>query len=260
MFNVGVSIIMPAYNVEQFISESIKSVLAQTYQDWELIIVDDNSTDNTYEIAKSYAESDGRIKVIRFSENRGAALARNAAIEAAKGKYIVFLDSDDLWLPHKLEEQLEFMRENDLAFTYSSYELIDEAGKSLGIFLTKESITYSSMLKTCDVGCLTAIYDSYSLGKMYFNIECRRQEDYALWLAILKRIKETKGILEPLAKYRIRSGSISRNKLKAAWYQWKVYREVEKLSLLKSAYYFCHYAWNGFFKYRRARNPNAAGI
>ncbi len=247
--NHEVSIIIPAYNSSEYIAKTIESVLSQTYPWWEMIIVDDCSEDNTYEIAKKYSRTDRRIKVIRLKKNSGAAFARNVAISKAKGRFIAFLDSDDLWLPEKLEIQISFMLKNNLSFTYSSYYLIDEIERDCGIFITKEKIDYNSMLKTCSVGCLTAIYDVQQLGKMYMP-DIPKRQDYALWLAILKRIGETKGILEPLAKYRIRSGSVSRNKIKAAWYQWKVYSDIEKLSFVKSIYYFLHYTWNGFFKYK----------
>ena len=141
------------------------------------------------------------------------------------------------------------MKDNDLAFTYSSYMLVDEMDKNIGEFIIKPKISYSSMLKTCSVGCLTAIYDSYKLEKVYMPLILKRQ-DYGTWLKILKNIKTAKGILEPLAIYRIRSNSLSSNKLKASVYQWKIYREVEKLDVFRSLYYFVNYAINGFLKYR----------
>ena len=166
----------------------------------------------------------------------------------AEGRYIAFLDADDLWMPEKLEKQLKFIKDNDLAFTYSSYGLIDEDGNDLGSFMTKESISYDGMLKTCSVGCLTAIYDTKKLGKLYMPNILKRQ-DYGLWLKILKEVGESKGILEPLAIYRLVNNSVSSNKIKASLYQWKIYREVEKLSFIKSLYYFVHYAINGLVKY-----------
>ena len=249
MNNQLVSIITPSYNSAKYIAQTIESVLAQTYTSWEMIIVDDCSKDNSIEIIEKYLKNDSRIKLHQLEKNSGAAVARNRAIEEAKGRYIAFLDADDLWKPEKLEKQLPFMHENDLAFSYSSYDLIDEDGNSLGTFSTKESLSYEGMLKTCSVGCLTAIYDTEKLGKVYMPL-IRIQQDYGLWLKILKEIKTTKGILEPLGTYRILKNSVSSNKRKAAQHQWKIYREAEKLNLFHSVYYFVQYAYNGVIKYK----------
>ena len=246
---MSVTIIMPSYNSEKFIVESVESVLAQTYSNWELIIVDDCSPDDSNNIITKYVDNDSRIKLIKLQKNSGPAVARNTAIEAANGRYIAFLDSDDVWLPNKLEKQIKFMQDNDLAFTYSSYKLVGEDNEDLGLFITKDKISYFDMLKTCSVGCLTAIYDTEKIGKQYMPLILKRQ-DYGLWLKILKLIGETRGILEPLATYRIRKNSVSSNKVKAAKYQWKIYREIEKLSFLKSLYYFVFYAYNGVTKYK----------
>jgi len=244
-----VTIITPSYKSEKFISQTIESVLSQTYQNWEMIIVDDASPDNSNNIIEKYCQKDARIKLIKIEINSNPAVARNRAIKEAKGRYIAFLDADDLWKSKKLEKQLIFMRENDLAFTYSSYDLIDEDGRSLGTFTTIESINYKGMLKTSSVGCLTAIYDTNKLGKVYMPLIEKRQ-DYGLWLKILKKINTTKGIIEPLSSYRILENSVSSNKIKAAQYQWKIYREVEKLNIFKSVYYFVQYACNGLRKYK----------
>lgn len=246
---MSVTIIMPSYNSEKFIIESVESVLVQTYSNWELIIVDDCSPDDSNKIITKYVDNDSRIKLIKLQKNSGPAVARNTAIEAANGRYIAFLDSDDVWLPNKLETQINFMHDNDLAFTYSSYRLVGEDNEHLGVFITKDKISYFDMLKTCSVGCLTAIYDTEKIGKQYMPLILKRQ-DYGLWLKILKLIGKTRGILEPLATYRIRKNSVSSNKVKAAKYQWKIYREIEKLSFLKSLYYFAFYAYNGVTKYK----------
>ena len=244
-----ISIITPLYNAEKFIASTIESVLAQSYQKWEMIIVDDNSSDTSVDIVDKYIKNDDRIKYIKLNKQHGPGGARNIAIEKAKGQYIAFLDADDLWMPHKLETQLDFMQINNLAFTYSSYGLIDEYGNDIGTFHTKETISYDSMLKTCSVGCLTAIYDVNKLGKIYMP-EMFKGEDYAAWLGIIKTIKTTQGILEPLAYYRILGTSASSNKVKALKAQWYIYRKIEKLNIFKSIYYVVHYAYNGFFKYR----------
>ncbi|QSZ42369.1 glycosyltransferase [Sulfurimonas aquatica] len=244
-----ISIITPSYNSSRFIAQTIESVLAQTYKNWEMIIVDDVSADGSNEIIEEYCKKDNRIKLIKLEKNSGPAEARNRAIQEAQGRYITFLDADDLWISEKLEKQIKFMNENNLPFTYSSYYLIDEDNNNLGKFITKGEISYSSMLKTCSVGCLTAIYDTQKLGKVYMPL-IRKRQDYGLWLKILKDIKTSKGMLEPLATYRILENSVSSNKIKAAQYQWKIYREIEKISLLKSIYYFIQYSYNGIIKYK----------
>jgi teichuronic acid biosynthesis glycosyltransferase TuaG len=245
-----VSIITPSYKSERFISQTIESVLSQTYKNWEMIIVDDLSPDKSNEIIEKYIIKDSRIKLIKLEKNSGPAVARNRAIKEAKGRYISFLDADDLWMPEKLKKQIEFMSKNNLSFTYSSYNLIDKEGGNIGFFETKNYIYYYSILKTNPIGCLTAIYDTQKLGKVYMpNILLG--QDYSLWLKILKEIKTTKGMLEPLATYRILDNSISSNKKIAALYQWKIYREVEKLGIFKSIYYFVHYAYYGLKKYKQ---------
>lgn len=251
-----VSIITPAFNAQRYIAQTIRSVLAQTYENFEMIIVDDCSSDGTRSIVEAYAKTDKRIKLISLQKNGGQALARNKAIENAAGRYIAFLDADDLWKPHKLERQVEFMRQNDLAFTYSSYDLIDEDSQQIGTFKTRSVINRDGLLKTCSVGCLTAIYDTKKLGKMYMQNSFYRQEDFILWLDILKKIPHSIGILEPLAMYRLSKTSLTASKVKSAKFQWKLYRNFEKFGVLKSAYYFMFYAVYGFFKYKLKR-PSA---
>ena len=248
MENSMVSVVTPSYNSEKFISRTIESVLAQTCQDWEMIIVDDGSPDNSNEIINKFIKKDGRIRLIKLEKNSGPAIARNMAIKEAKGRYIAFLDADDLWLPKRLERAIGFMNENKSAFTYSSYGLIGEDDSDLGEFIIRPEVSYRDLLKTNSIGCLTAIYDTKMLGKLYMPDILKRQ-DYGLWLKILKQIKVAKGIIEPLAIYRIRKNSVSSNKLNVARYQWKMYRELEGLGLFMSFYYFVHYAWNGLRKY-----------
>lgn len=243
------SIITPSYKSENSISKTIESVLSQTYKNWEMIIVDDVSPDNSNAIIEAYCKQDSRIKLIKLEKNSGPAVARNRAIKEAKGRYIAFLDADDIWMPEKLEKQIAFMDKYNLNLTYSSYYLQDEENNDLGIFITKENISYESLLKTNSIGCLTAIYDTKSLGKVYMPDIIKRQ-DYGLWLKILKEIGSTKGILEPLATYSIMKNSVSSNKLDGARYIWKIFRDVEELSIFKSSYYFCHYVYSGLKKYK----------
>ena len=187
--------------------------------------------------------------MIKLNKNSGPAIARNIAIQEANGRYIAFLDSDDIWISEKLDKQIKFMNSNDLALTYSSYFLIDDNNNDLGEFITKEKISYSSLLKTNSIGCLTAIYDTKKIGKILMpNI--RQKQDYGLWLKILRIIKTTNGQSEPLAIYRIRTKSVSSNKALAATYLWKIFRDVEKLNIFQSLYYFSFYIYFGFKKYK----------
>ncbi len=247
-----VSIIMPSYKSERFIRASIESVLNQTYPYWELIVIDDKSPDNSNKIVEDFMKKDKRIKLIKLEKNSGPAIARNTGIKEAKGRYISFLDSDDQWLPEKLEKQIKFMKENNLALTYSSYYMIDEDDKPAGIYTVPEEVTYKELLKRNMIGCLTGIYDTEKLGKVYMPDILKRQ-DHALWLKILKQIGKTKGIKEPLAIYRLRKNSVSSNKILSAKYQWKLYREVEKLNIIKSVYYFLWYTYYGVNKYKNIK-------
>lgn len=239
-----VSIITPCHNSAQFISEAIESVLKQSFSEWEMIVVDDCSSDNSVELIRFYIKQDSRIKLIELAENSGAAVARNSAIDASLGPYIAFLDSDDLWQADKLKKQIEFMQANDSSFSYSAYEKIDEKGGVIGGMGVPEKISYIDLLKTNSIGCSTAIYDSHKLGKIYMSTNTKR-EDFASWLQILKKVDYAYGINEILAQYRVYSTQNSAKKLKMAKENWRLYRDIEKLGLFKSAYYFSHYAVRG---------------
>lgn len=246
--NTSVSVIIPCYNCAEFISQAIDSVLIQNVH-WELIIVDDGSTDGSKAIIQTFVNQDSRIKYLALDKNSGASKARNAGIQKAKNRYIAFLDSDDYWLPNKLAKQLESMQSQNLSLSYSSYQFVDKAGQYLGEFITKPFVNYHDLLKTCCINCSTVVCDRQRLTKLYFpNID--HHEDYALWLSILKTTQTVAGILEPLAVYRMHKGSISSNKIYAAIYQWRVYRDFLQLNRVKSLYYFCHYGYYGFFKHR----------
>lgn len=244
-----VSIITPMYNSSDFISSTIQSAISQTFCSWEMILVDDCSSDNSIELVNNFSAHDSRVRVISMAENSGAAVARNTAIEAARGRYIAFLDSDDVWLPRKLETQLAFMKKRNIAFSYAAYEKINEFGQPLGMMGVPGRINYSQILKCCVIGCLTAMYDTEKVGKVYMPL-IRKRQDFGLWLRILRQVDYAYGIQEPLAVYRVRNGSISSNKAVAASYTWKLYREVEKLGVLKSGYYFSHYAVRGLLRQR----------
>ncbi len=245
MINKLVSVIMPSYNSMKHISDAIDSVLNQTYKYWELIIVDDKSPDNANHIIKKYIELDKRIILIKLEENSGAAVARNIAIKEAKGRYIAFLDSDDLWLTQKLERQIQFMIDNKCALSYSNYNTINENGEMLSkVIRPPLKLTYNKLLKSNYIGCLTAIYDTNIIGKVYMPLIKKRQ-DYALWLKILKKIDFAYAIDENLATYRIMLNSISSNKLKLLKYNYMLFRKYENFSIVKSVYYL---TWNIFIR------------
>ncbi len=239
-----VSIIMPAYNAASVVGASIRSVVAQEFAQWELIVVDDHSSDDTVARVEAFARQDGRIRLIQLPQNGGPAVARNAAIAAARGRYLAFLDCDDLWLPAKLGRQLEFMQASGAAFSYGAYYEIDADGHRCGRVDVPSRTTYRELLKTNVIGCLTAMYDTASVGRVFMP-GIRKGQDYGLWLALLKRVDHACGMTEPLAEYRVQSGSISANKLESSLWVWRVYREVERLSLPRAAYYFAHYAFHG---------------
>lgn len=245
--NKSCSIITPLHNSENFLEKTINSVLEQTNKNWEMIIVDDCSSDKGLIIAENYAKQDGRIKIIKLEKNSGAAIARNFAIEVASGRFIAFLDSDDLWHPKKLENQINFMLERDVDFSYTFYSKIDELGKNSGVMTAPSKVGYADLLKTCVIGCLTVIYDSEKLGKIYMPKNTRR-EDYATWLSILKKTDFAYGLPEVLAYYRVYHGQSSSNKLRMAKENWLIYRRVENLGFFRSLYYFSNYAVRGVLR------------
>lgn len=241
-----VSIITPSYKSEKFISETIESVLAQTYTNWEMIIVDDVSPDNSNTVIEKYSKNDHRIKLIKLEQNSGPAIARNRAIQEAKGRYIAFLDADDLWKPEKLEKQLRFMQEKDCALSYSSYETMTEQGSPFNKFILPPlKISYKDLLKSNNIGCLTAVYDTKKVGKVFMPLINKRQ-DYGLWLKILRQVDFAYGIDESLAVYRIMSNSVSSNKLKLLKYHYKLFTECENISSISALYYLM---WNILTKF-----------
>lgn len=242
-----VSIVMPSFNCEDTLGYSVNSVMAQTYSNWELIIVDDASTDKTYDVAREIATRDARISVLRLDVNKGPAVARNCAIRISSGRYIAFLDSDDIWYPSKLEVQIEFMKARGIYFSFASYRRRKLSGQILGVVRAPNRVTYKQLLKTCPIGCLTAVYDADALGRVEMPLIKKRQ-DFGLWLKLLKIVPYASGIDQVLADYIVRNDSVSSNKIHAAKYQWKIYREVEKLGLLYSTYCFIVYTCNGLLR------------
>lgn len=246
--NTLVSIITPVYNAEKFIEETIQSVQNQTYKEWEMIIVDDCSCDNSEIIIKDMQERDSRIKYIRLRENSGAAMARNVALENSNGRYIAFLDSDDLWANSKLEEQIRFMNDKKCGFTFTSYEFINEDGSKLDkIVKIPEQIDYNELLKNTIICCSTVVIDRNLVGE-FRMILIRKGQDVATWLKILKYYKFAYGINNNLLKYRLVKGSLSRNKLGVFKKMWTIYRNIEKLTLIKSIHVFTCYSLNAIKK------------
>ena len=231
-----VSIITPVYNSEKLLADCMNSVLDQSYGNWEHILVDDCSSDDSEALVRLFQEKDPRIKYHRLETNSGAGIARNKAIEMAKGDYIAFLDSDDMWYPEKLEKQLSFMNTNNYHFSFTDYDMVDEAGKKLEKYVKcKPVVTYKNALYKNPIGCLTVIYDVNFFGKQYMP-SIRKRQDYALWLNLLKKTKGY-GLNECLASYRSGNESISANKFDLIKYEWKIYREVEGLPWYKSSFY-----------------------
>ena len=235
-----VSVITPVYNSSRFIEQSIRSVLDQTYDDLELILVDDCSSDNSASLINDFVKKDSRVRFIQLDVNSGAAVARNRGIEEASGRYLAFLDSDDLWLPEKLEHQVRYMQETGAAFVCSAYERMDEDGANTGeVVRPPLRITHCDLLKSNTIGCLTAMYDAEKLGKVYMPL-LRKRQDYGLWLRLLRKVDAVHCLPEVLASYRVRSGSISSNKFEMVKWHWRLFREVEGLSLHRSLYYLGH--------------------
>ena len=240
-----VSIVVPVYNSEKFITETIDTVKQQTYTNWELLLVNDCSTDNSEKIIQKYKE-DERIKLINLKENSGAAIARNEGIKQSKGKYVAFLDADDFWLPNKLEKQIKFMQDNQFSFTYTGYEFTDEDGNKTGkIVNVPESITYKQALKNTTIFTSTVIFDVEKLGKELISMpNVRRGQDTATWWKVLKTGVIAEGLNENLSLYRRSSNTLSSNKMKALKRTWNLYRNIEHFSVFKSFYYFCWYVFN----------------
>ena len=251
-----VSIIMPAHNAKEFIRETIDSIIAQSYENWELLIVDDCSTDGTIDFLKSEFSSLGsKLKVFSLEINSGASVARNKAIAESQGQFVAFLDCDDLWLPNKLERQLEFMRENKAPFTFTSFNKVNEKGEIVGkvdIPGNRDKVFYQELLKANIVQCSTVIYDTSELGIVTMPL-IRRRQDFGLWLKLLKLTPFGMPLREHLTSYRVRSDSLSSNKWISVQYTWKIYREVEKIPLLKALWFFGNYLIRTIIKYQKAK-------
>ena len=244
-----VSVIMPMHNSEKFVGKAIESVMCQTYPYWELLVVDDGSTDRSCDIVRAYARQDSRIQLLINDNPIGMPFApRNYGIERAKGDFIAFLDSDDMWLREKLSQQLPyFSRDNRTAVVFSDYEKIDENGRRAArVVSTPRKTSYQQLLYGNVIGNLTGIYDVRKVGKYYFkNIH---HEDYAFWLSVLKSGYIARSTQTVLALYRVRKASVSSSKLRIVSWQWKVYRDIEHISIFRSMYYYMFYAVRGLRK------------
>jgi teichuronic acid biosynthesis glycosyltransferase TuaG len=245
-----VSIITPSWNVEHLIGETILSVQAQSLGDWELLIADDCSKDNTAAVVAGHAAKDPRIKLIRQPRNGGPALARQAAIEQAQGRFIAFLDSDDLWLPAKLERQIGFANQHRAALSFTAFRRIDETGSTTGRLIeVPASLTYDQLLKNTSIATLTALVDRDVTGAVAMKNE--PYDDFCLWLSILKPGRVAYGLNEDLARYRVRGSSVSSRPLRSAGWVWHIYRNVERIPLAKSAWCFTHWSARAWLKRRQ---------
>lgn len=250
-----VSVVMPAYNTEKYIREAVSSIENQTLRDWELLVVDDCSTDQTYEILQKLAQEDARIKIIRNQTNCGAAMSRNIAFSQCSGKYVALLDSDDLWEPEKLEKQVICAEKTGADIIYCSYSIIDECGrKKSPDFIVPEHTDFNSMLKKSTISCSTALLKSKLVAQFQFPTHMYH-EDLAYWLELLKNGANAAGVTEVLASYRITPGSRAFNKVQSAMNRWKIYTEYLGLPTVRSTCLLAQYIFLGLIKYRKkARN------
>ena len=233
-----VSIIMPSFNCGKFVEETIRSVQEQTYQDWELIFIDDCSSDDTIKIVSLMREEDSRIRLFQNKCNLGAAISRNNALREAKGRWIAFLDSDDLWEPTKLEKQVMFMKENEYKFSYTCYSEMDAEGVLTGVEVSGPSrITKTVMFAFCWPGCLTVMYDAEAIGLLQIE-DIKKNNDYAMWLKVCRKA-DCYLLPEVLAKYRRgRRGSVSSHSISTMikWH-YKLFREAEKMDIVPSLWH-----------------------
>lgn len=250
-----VSIITPSYNCAAYIGETIESILTQTYQHWELLITDDCSSDNSRDVTNEYAAKDPRIKLLSIEKNSGAGVARNNSIKHARGRYIAFCDSDDRWYPEKLEKQLSFMEKTGASLSYTSYDTCDENGNINGVVNCLSKLSYAKILRDNGIGCLTAMYDVEKIGKHYMP-SIRKRQDWCLWIEIIKRHGTAYGLQEPLALYRVRSGSISSNKIEMLSYNFNVYHQVLGFNKFISSLILCGYFMPYYFykKFKQKRD------
>ena len=243
MINDLVSIVMPVFHAEAFLEKTVETVQEQTYKNWELIAVDDCSGDGSFELLCRLAEADGRIRPVRQEHNQGAAASRNKGVELAQGRYLAYLDADDLWTPDKLEKELAFLKEKQAAFVFTGYEFADENGKGTGkIVRVPATITYKEALKNTTIFTSTVMFDMEQLSKEQLQMPQIKSEDTALWWRILREGYVACGLDQNLVKYRRAGKSLSSNKLEALRRIWNLYRKAEGMSVPNSAWHFCFWA------------------
>jgi teichuronic acid biosynthesis glycosyltransferase TuaG len=243
-----VSIITPAYKAEKTVADTIRSVQGQSYPHWQMLVVDDGSPDGTADVVAEFARSDARIELIRQA-NVGPAMARQKALDHARGRYIAFLDSDDLWLPGKLECQLTFMEAHRAALSYTAFRRIEADGTGPGhLIRIPPQLTYHDLLGNTAIATSTAMIDRSLAGE--FRMTKTYYDDFVLWLGILKRGHVALGLNEDLMRYRVTGGSVSRNKVKSARMVWRTYRVIEKLAAPLAALHFARYAFHAWRKYK----------
>ena len=235
-----VSVVTPVWNAARTLAETVASVRAQSYGNWEMLVVDDGSTDGSRALAEALAADDPRIQPLGWGETCGAAAARNAGIRAAAGRFIAFLDADDRWHPDKLARQLGYMVRADVPLTFTAYRRIDPEGRPIGSVAAPARLTHAELLKGNAIGCLTAVYDTAFFGKVEMP-DLRRRQDFGLWLTLLRRIPAAHGLPEELADYRVRPGSLSAGRLDALGANWRLLRDVERLSPPRAAFYLAHH-------------------
>lgn len=243
--NETVSIIVPVYKAENYIEETIRHVAAQTYTDWELLLVVDGSGDRSAQVIQDYqeAESENRLRLIVNEENMGAAKARNKGLQEAKGRYIAYVDADDLWMPEKLELELQFMREKQAAFVFSGYEFADQHGVGTGkVVHVPERMSYTDALKNTTIFTSTVLFDTQLIPRELLEMPDIKSEDTALWWKVLRSGYTAYGLDRNLVLYRRPAESLSSNKVEAIRRIWNLYRRAEGLSIPRSAYYFCFWA------------------
>lgn len=242
-----VSIIVPVYNVNKYIEETMECVRSQTYSQWELLLVEDGSSDGTAETIRRYVEKtqDVRIRLISQPANMGAAKARNRGLKEAKGRYIAYLDADDLWVPQKLEHELAFLWEKQAAFVFTGYEFADESGVGTGkVVRVPETLSYREALKNTTIFTTTVMFDTEKISKEMLEMPLIKSEDTALWWKVLRNGYTAYGLDENLVRYRRAGKTLSSNKLEALRRIWNLYRKAEGMSILNSAYNFCFWAFH----------------
>jgi teichuronic acid biosynthesis glycosyltransferase TuaG len=245
-----VSIITPAYKAAGTVEDTIRSVLAQTYPHWEMLIADDCSPDHTREVIAAWAAREPRIRLIAMEKNGGPAAARNGALAQARGRWIAFLDSDDLWLPQKLERSLAHARSTGAALVFTGFRRISFDGSRTGDYIgVPPALTYRQLLGNTAIATSTVVLDAAQCGEV--RMKRTYYDDFACWLELLKKGLTARGLDEDLMRYRVVPKSVSRNKRRSAQEVWKAYRGIEQLGLLASAWHFSSYAWHAWRKYRR---------